>query len=197
MNFDNNYSDGFLGGMVASGLREQKLHDENRRVFEKVVGERDEALKLISQLRAEIDTLKVERNEALLDFQKRWASNHIKNCVLAGFKYALSEITKMITRGDAGQFAAGSGIARSSAPADELTFSEALAWKKAISELQWVLEEMTEAERVVFWEHVHLVFAFTFIPCTSPDAAQITDDFAELINWTRPDLGHSSEIEQG
>ena len=189
MSLDDNYSDGFFGGMIVSGLREQKVHNENRRVFEKVVKERDDGLKVISALRSEIEALKKKQSEMQLDYDQTWASNHIKSCIAIGLKLAAAEVKERAAAGDSCDFFCGSGIARSSAPDNELLYFEALVWKKAIGDLHWILEEMSPEYRLVFWEHVHRVFGDTFLRCTAPGAAEVPEELIELVNWKRPDIG--------
>jgi len=187
-----NYGDGFFDANLIHSIGNSaraKVYEENQRLFDSVVAERDAALSQLEGLQTKIAELEKEVEEYRNLYRGSWSSGVIKHALYTGFKLASDEIARALRASQpAHLLVQPTGIARSSAPHHELMGSEVLGWMKGLKEMEWKLEELEPELREVYWENVHNVFKHTFVRCTAPDASPVPEEFAPLLDWKRPDM---------
>lgn len=185
--FDN-YDDGFMDAAVMSRVRQNRTDAENKKVFDKVVSERDSLRSHVAELKAALSQMTEERDYYWNLRNKDWAAERLKHSLYVGFKLAVQDVEGALKDADPNSsYTKKSGLARSSAPSNELSYVEVLGWVKSLKELEWSLQELSGPHKDLFWSHVHKVFKFTFVPCTSPDASPVPEEFQHLLEWSRPD----------
>ena len=188
-----NYDTGFFDALLLSGSgdtgRNAEIDAENRRVFNQVVAERNDYRQQAEDLRKENAALQAEVDKFEAIANEKWSDGQIKHCLYVGFKLAADEIAEQLSAFDKDHILVRpTGIARSTTPMVELKGAELLGWKKGLKDLACSLEELEPLFREMFWRHVHNTFRHTFVRCTAPDASPVPEEFADLLNWERPDM---------
>jgi hypothetical protein len=186
------YGDGFFDANLIRSIGDSaraRVYQENQRLFDSVVAERDDALRKLDAMQAKIAELEKEVKEYRRLYERSWPNGVIKHALYVGFKLASDEVARELRGSEPGHlYVQPTGIARSSAPQHELRGAEVLGWVKGLKEMEWQLEELDPEDREIYWENVHNVFKHTFVRCTAPDASPVPKEFAPLLDWKRPDM---------